>query len=64
MSDVLLSSQKLLDRLGHEELALKKLGLVNQAAGLRVAITLLIKETQAAIHPREPLPVSLDDSPP
>lgn len=60
MSDVLLSSEKLLDRLGHEELELKKLGLVNQAAGVRVAIVLLIKETQAAIHPQKPSSISLD----
>lgn len=42
--DILLSSEKLIDRLGHEELELKKLGLVNHAAGIRTAITLVIKE--------------------
>lgn len=48
MADSLLSAQRLLDRFGHEELELKKLGLMAQAAGMRVAITLLIKEVQAA----------------
>lgn len=60
MPDVLVSSEKLMHRLGHEELELKKLGLVNQANGIRVAITLLIKEVLAAKDP----PPSLDDSPP
>jgi hypothetical protein len=46
--DVLLSSEMLFDRLGHEELELKKLGLVNHAAGVRKAIVILIREVQAA----------------
>ena len=41
--DVLLSSQQILDRLGHEELELKKLGLVNHAAGVRTAIVAILK---------------------
>lgn len=61
MADVLVSSEKLLDRLGHEELELKKLGLVNQAAGVRVAITLLIKEVLTVKEPAPP--ASLDPSP-
>jgi len=48
MADVLLSSEKLMDLLGHEELILKQHGLVNHAAGLRVAIVLVIKEIHAA----------------
>lgn len=43
MADVLLSSTLVLDRLGHEELALKQLGLVNHAAGVRAAIVALLK---------------------
>lgn len=56
MSDVLVSSQKLLDRLGHEELQLKKLGLVNQANGIRTAITILIREVQAMRDQSAPPP--------
>lgn len=52
--DVLLSSEKLLDRLGHEELELKKLGLVNHAAGVRKAIVILIRETQVARDAAQP----------
>lgn len=48
MADVLVSSQKLFDMLGHEELELKKLGLVNHANGVRKAIVILIREVQAA----------------
>jgi hypothetical protein len=45
--DVLLSAQKLVERLGKEEQALKKLGLHGHAAGIRAAITILIRETHA-----------------
>lgn len=38
-----LSSERVLDRLGHEELKLKQLGLVNQAAGVRAAIVAILK---------------------
>lgn len=48
MSDVMVSAEKVLDRLGREELQLKQLGLVNQAAGLRVAIVAIIKEVHEA----------------
>lgn len=44
MNDVLLSSERLLDRLGREELQMKQLGLVNHAAGIRTAIVALLKE--------------------
>jgi hypothetical protein len=47
MSDVLLSSEKLLDRLCREEQQMKFLGLHGHAAGIRAAITILIKETRA-----------------
>ena len=47
-------SQKLLDRLCREEKQLKDHGLHAQAAGLRSAITILIRETQA---PEEPPPL-------
>jgi hypothetical protein len=43
VSDTLLSSARILDRLGHEELKLKQLGLVNQAAGMRTAIVQILK---------------------
>lgn len=52
--DVLLSSEMLFDRLGHEELELKKLGLVNHAAGVRKAIVILIREVQAARDQQAP----------
>jgi hypothetical protein len=57
MSDVMVSSEKLLERLGREELQLKQHGLVNQAAGMRCAIVALIKEIHAARQP-------MDDEPP
>lgn len=53
--DALVSSEKLLERLGREELELKRLGLVNHAAGVRTAILILIRETQAAKEPPAPL---------
>ena len=34
---------EVLDRLGHEELALKRLGLTNHAAGMRAAIVVVLK---------------------
>jgi hypothetical protein len=43
MPNVLLSSERVLDRLGHEELKLKQLGLVNHAAGIRTAIVAVLK---------------------
>jgi hypothetical protein len=51
MTDVLISSERLLDRLGHEVLQLKKLGLVNHAAGMQSAVALVIKEIHAAHLP-------------
>lgn len=47
MADALISSEKLLERLGREEQQMKLLGLHGHAAGIRVAITILIRETQA-----------------
>jgi hypothetical protein len=47
MADTLLSSHSLLDRLGREEQQMKRLGLHAQAAGVRAAIVILIKATQA-----------------
>jgi hypothetical protein len=46
--DVLLSSQVLLERLAREEQQMKSLGLHGHAAGIRAAITILIRETQEA----------------
>jgi hypothetical protein len=43
MTDLPVSSDLLMDRLGHEELRLKQLGLVNHAAGVRAAIVQVIK---------------------
>lgn len=51
MTDTLLSSMKLLDRLGREEQQMKFLGLHGHAAGLRAAITILIREAQAPEPP-------------
>lgn len=47
MSEVQAFSAKLLERLGREEQQMKFLGLHGHAAGLRAAITILIRETQA-----------------
>jgi hypothetical protein len=47
MSDALLSAVRLLDRLAREEQQLKRLGLHAQAAGIRIAITILIREQEA-----------------
>ncbi len=44
--DKLLSSEKLLERLGKEEQQLKFLGLHGHAAGIRAAITLLLRMTE------------------
>lgn len=41
--DKQLSIVLVLDRLGHEELKLKQLGLVNHAAGVRTAIVAVLK---------------------
>lgn len=51
MADMLLSSHSLLDRLGREEQQMKRLGLHAQAAGVRAAIVILIKATQATSDP-------------
>lgn len=48
MPDLLVSSNQLLDALAHEELRLKQNGLYAQAAGMRTAIVILIRLTQAA----------------
>lgn len=40
--------QPLLDRLAREEQQLKNLGLHAQAAGLRLAVTILLREADAA----------------
>lgn len=52
-------ADKVLERLGHEELAMKRLGLVNHAAGIRTAIVAVLK-LLAEQHPGEP---PLDSSP-
>lgn len=59
MADVLLSSLHLLERMAREEQQLKKLGLHAQAAGVRVAITILLRET-AAEEPLPPIDTSED----
>jgi hypothetical protein len=41
--DVLISSSQLLDRLGREEQQLKRLGLHAQAAGIRSAVSVLLR---------------------
>jgi hypothetical protein len=55
MTDVLISTEKLLERLGREEQQMKFLGLHGHAAGIRAAITILIREAQAAQEPPAPL---------
>ena len=55
--DVQLSSERILDKLGHEELALKQLGLVNHAAGMRAAIVAVLK-----LISEKPQPRPLDES--
>jgi hypothetical protein len=59
--DVLISASKLIERLGREEKQLKQLGLHGHAAGVRAAITILIRESQEAHLPAPPSP-SLDPS--
>jgi hypothetical protein len=49
--DVLISSQKLLERLGREEQQLKRLGHFGPIEGLRLAITILIRESQTPESP-------------
>jgi hypothetical protein len=56
--DTQLSSERVLDRLGHEELKLKQLGMVNQAAGIRTAIVAVLK----MIHEGEQSPSPIDES--
>lgn len=48
MSDILVSSERLLDRLAKEEQQLKRLGLHGHAEGVRNAITILIRHVQQA----------------
>lgn len=55
MADVLISSEKLLERLGREEQQMKFLGLHGHAAGIRAAITILIRQTQEAKDSPPPL---------
>lgn len=52
--DVLISSEKLLERFGRQEQQLRRLGLAAQADWIRSAIVLAIKETQEAM--KEPPP--------
>lgn len=46
-----LTTERILDRLGHEELALKQLGLVNHAAGVRAAIVAILRMLSEAPRP-------------
>lgn len=48
MPDALISSEALLDRLAREEQQMKFLGLHGHAAGIRAAITILLRAAQAA----------------
>jgi len=48
-------AEKLRDRLCREEQQLKQHGLHAQAAGLRTAVTILIRELQAGDEPPPPL---------
>jgi hypothetical protein len=57
MQDVLVSSEKLLERLGREEQQLKRIGLNAQAAVIRSAITILIREAQEPQKPPSPAPL-------
>jgi hypothetical protein len=57
MRDVLISSEHLLERLGREEQHLKQLGLHSQAAGIRSAITILIREVAEGEPERPPPPI-------
>ncbi len=54
--DVMVSSRAMLARLSLEEAQLKKLGLHGNAAGVRTAITILIRQVQSAGE----LPTSLE----
>lgn len=56
MADALVSSAQLLERLGREEQQMKFLGLHGHAAGVRAAITILIRQTQE--QRQEPPPES------
>jgi hypothetical protein len=53
MTDVLISSEQLLDRLSQEVLQLKRLGLVNHAAGMQTAVAIVIKAIHAERQPQE-----------
>lgn len=55
MSATLLSSEVVLDRLGHEELKLKQMGLVNHAAGMRTAIVAILRLIHEGPQPQAPL---------
>jgi hypothetical protein len=59
--DTLVSSERLLDRLGREEQQLRKLGLHGHAEGVRNAITILLRHVDAAREQPEP-PAPLDPS--
>jgi hypothetical protein len=52
MTDVLISSEQLLDRLSQEVLPLKRLGLVNHAAGMQTAVA-IVKAIHAERQPQE-----------
>ena len=54
--DALISSEKLLERLGREEQQMKFLGLHGHAAGIRAAITILIRQTQEQQQAKPPEP--------
>jgi hypothetical protein len=55
--DILLSSERLLDVLGHEELRLKQAGLAIHAQGMRAAIVAVIRMTQHPEPPKGPPPL-------
>lgn len=60
--DVLVSAERLLERLGREVLQLKRLGLVNQAAGMQTAVAIVIKEIHAGRAPQESPPLEPSDA--
>jgi hypothetical protein len=53
--DALISSEELLQRLGKEEQQMKFLGLYGHAAGIRAAITVLIRLVEAGKDQPAPL---------
>lgn len=56
MTDLNAFVSRILDRLAHEELEMKKLGMPNHAAGIRVAIVQVLKL-------RDEAPPQLPDAP-